>query len=192
MVYNFTKGLVLLAFIVLFTAVKAQEQQPARSSRFRPEVQVGVSAGGHLYNGRFIYRTGKSILLAGNIEVSPRIQLGLTAGAEKFEKELFLPVAFNFTGFLGKSESSTFLNTQVGYAAGFNNKIYSYTNYDYNGGWMFCQGLGYRFMMKKAAVMVSTGYKHQFASYSYFTDDHRIYKESDNFHLLYFRIGLQL
>jgi hypothetical protein len=192
--YTATRSKFVLLIFALLTGFSLQAQDTTccvRTMQVHPELHIGVTAGGHLYNGRFIYRTGKTLQLGASIDLSERMQAGLSAGAEKYEKELFLPFAVHFTGFIGKS-ANTFLTTQVGYAAGINKKVYSYTNYEYNGGWLFSPGAGYRFRMKKSAVVLGAGYKHQFAHYKYFTADQREYKESDNFNLIYFRLGLQL
>ena len=183
--------LVILTVIAALPALAQGDSLPSPSPKLHPELHIGVSAGGHLYNGRFIYRTGKVLQLGVSRPVSDRIHLGISAGAEKFESELFIPVAFNFTGMLGPKKSSGFLSSQVGYSAGINKKIFSYTNYDYDGGWMFSVGGGYRFSIKdKHAVLLSAGYKHQFAKITYFAFD-RAYSEPDNFNLFYFRLGFQ-
>jgi hypothetical protein len=185
----------VLPLIALLASAYAKGQEARDSVRrlhIRPDVQVGVTAGGHLYNGRFIYRTGKALQLGASAAISERIWLGISAGAEKYESELFLPVAVSFTGMLSDKPSSAFLTAQLGYSAGINNKIYSYTGYDYKGGWMMSPGAGYQFGLKRGqAIMLGAGYKHQFASISYTTLDNRVYKESDNFNLIYFRLGFR-
>lgn len=193
--YNITRVrfvLLTIAFLYGFVAVGQEQSDSSRSFRLRPELQAGITAGGHLYNGRFVYRTGKALQLSASAEVSERILLGLSAGIEKYESELFLPFAVNFTGLLSDKPSCAFLTAQLGYSAGINNKIYSYTNYDYKGGWMMSPGAGYQFGLKKGmAVLISAGYKHQFASISYTTLDNRVYQEADNFNLMYFRVGFR-
>lgn len=188
-----------LKYVLLILSVYAAFPAPAREDTARsslraihPEIHIGITAGGHLYNGRFIYRTGKVLQIGIMRPVSKRIDLGVSAGAEKFENELFLPLAFNFTGMLGPGMSSAFLSSQLGYAAGINRKVYSYSDYDYDGGWMFSAGGGYRFSIKdKHAVLLSAGYKHQFANITYYAFD-REYTEADNFNLIYFRLGFRL
>lgn len=184
--------MLMIAFLIGFCAVGQEAPDSAHRHRIRPDLHVGVTAGGHLYNGRFIYRTGKALQLGASMAVTEKIWLGVSAGAEKYENELFLPLAVSFTGMLSDKPSSAFLTAQLGYSAGINNKIYSYTNYDYKGGWMMSPGAGYAFALKKGqAIILSGGYKHQFASISYTTLDNRIYKESDNFNLIYFRLGFR-
>ena len=186
--------LVLLIFpvIAVFPAFAQGDSLSSPERKLHPELHAGIAAGGHLYNGRFIYRTGKLLQFGVSRSLTDRIQLGVSAGAEKYENELFLPVALNFTGLLGHKKSGVFLASQLGYSAGFNKKIYSYSNYDYDGGWMFSAGSGYKFSIKeKHAVLLSAGYKHQFAKITYTVFD-RNYSEPDNFNLFYFRLGFQL
>lgn len=190
--FKFTRIRYVLLILFVIAAVPAlahRDTTRASVAKVRPELHIGITAGGHLYNGRFVYRTGKVLQLGIMHPVSKRIYLGVSAGAEKFEDELFLPVAFNFTGMLGSRKSSAFLSSQLGYAAGVNNKIYSYSDYDYDGGWMFSAGSGYRFSLNdKHDLLLGAGYKHQFAKITYVVFD-RKYTETDNFNLVYFRLG---
>jgi hypothetical protein len=184
--------LLILTLIAAFPSFAQEDTAAAPSRKLHPELHIGVTAGGHLYNGRFIYRTGKALQFGITRPVWERIYVGISGGVEKYESELFLPLTLNFTGMLGSRKSAAYLTSQVGYAAGINKKVYSYANYDYDGGWMFSAGSGYRFAIgEKYAILLSGGYKHQFAKITYAAFD-RKYTEPDNFNLIYFRIGFQL
>lgn len=158
-----------------------------------PEIQAGITAGGHIYNSRFTYRTAKQLFIGLEKNIGPKAELGAFSGIEHYQTHLFIPVFLQFRGMLFSQASGGFLSGQVGYSIASSNLEKLQTNYDYGGGFMFATGYGYRFIIRNGhAVLINLGYKQQFAKASVKTEDKRIYRVGDNFNLIYFSLGFRL
>lgn len=188
------RGLVIVLLLVLifpcFSQTDTGLYQP-REKYLHPELNAGFIAGGQIYNQRFVYNYGKTLQLSLNHQASEKVSFGAGLGVEKFKDETFIPVAFIFNGKLKKKNSTPFINTQFGYAFGYNQKSSNYINYNYKGGLFFSPGIGYEIAVNdKYSVRLKLNYKHQFAHISYTPYEEKVYKEQVSIHTVAFTLGL--
>jgi len=188
------KVYVLLILATLTFPANAQETDSVIEERkfiLHPQFSCGILAGGQISNGRFIYKTGKFISIGLNYQISNRVYYGITAGVNRLKNETFIPVTLSFVGLIKNKPVSPFITAQLGYAPGFNEKLYSFLDYKYNGGLTFSPGFGYKFSIgSRYSVMSSVNYIHQFAHVKYFGPENEIYRDENSLSLLSFSIGL--
>lgn len=166
------------------------DDKDGKKTKLRPYIGAGMVTGGMAANGKFIYKTGKAVQMAVHLKASKRVYYGLNLGAEFYRDETFLPVGVSFLGYTKGKNSSPFLTAQLGYAAAFNEKIYSYADYNYYGGIFFSPGAGYKIEVKdKYNVHLGISYRHQFSYIEYKTPDSGTFKDENNFHLVSFTAG---
>ncbi len=198
--YTLVTKLSLLLFVVCILyfpyTLSAQDEssdEGKSSLKIHHTLETGLTVGGQLTNENFVYKSGFLVQYTADMQASSRVYYGLGTGLEKFNDETFIPLFASFKGMLKKKDNTSFLAAQLGYAIGSSRKFNQYTNYDFNGGMFFSPGYGYRFSVGDAfSVLCSIHYKHQFAKIRYENFDRKTYKESLNYDLISFRIGISL
>ena len=194
---TFFRLLFLISFFgFLPRSLWAQEEssdEPKSNSKLHHTLEAGLTLGGQLTNENFVYKSGVLFQYTADIQASSRVYYGVGAGLEKFNEETFIPIFASFKGMLKKKDNTPFLTAQLGYAIASNQKYSHYANYRFDGGVLFSPGLGYKFAVGDVfSLLCSINYKHQFAKVRYENYDRNIYKESLNYDLISFRIGLLL
>ena len=161
----------------------------SRCSRF----ELGYIFGGMVYNDNFMYNPGVTISHTYDIKVNKKVGYGVGLGAQLFEDERFIPIYADFVGQFKKNNSSPYLNVQLGYSIGWNEKYERIENNKYRGGLMFASGVGKRFgISDKFSMLASFTYKHQVAQLKYVSFEGYTSKERLNYDFFILSIGIIL
>lgn len=180
----------LFCFYMLLVSRAFAQGSDSLPIQFTPELRSGVLMGLEISDGRGIYKSGGYAHLAGDFRITNKVHYRFGAGLEKLRDETFIPIMIGFAGMLQKDNNTPYISIDAGYAFGFNDKVKSFRNYQYNGGLFFSPGINYKLSVRnKFSVVMNATLKHQFASVEYMIGNTH-YTEDLNFNFMMLGAGI--
>lgn len=196
---NLLQILSIIALTMMFSSAGfAQVETEEGKERLKKYHKLNLSyiIGGQLYNDNFLYSPGYSFSVVNGILLNKNVSLGLGVGGQFFKEEKFLPIYFDLTAYKNSKKHkkhSSFINTQLGYAIGWNTALSNMETYDFNGGVFISAGLGRKTKISdELSVMFQASYRHQFAELSYKVSGVKNYEETLNYDMLVLTVSLIL
>jgi len=184
---------VLLVFLFLICSSGMSGQESDRLELEKcARLEAGFIMGAQVLNDNLIYSPGGSFQYSYCLKSGEKAGFGLGAGVQFFGEEAFVPFFFDFVGLFRKSQNTSFLTFQAGYALGWSSKYKNYQDYSFGGGIHIGAGLGRKFSFNDSfSFYAQLAYKHQFASLDYSANGTDYY-EKLNYDLLVISIGIML
>lgn len=170
----------------------AQTDSSSQHGKLIPMLETGVSTGGEVTDGLFLYRNAVLAEMSLNLKQGSKSYFGIGSGIEYFTKDHFIPLFLQYKGMAKNKNSSSFISIQAGYTFHGSIKRYSIMDVETKGGLFFSPGIGYKLKLEKYLVLLSINYKHQFIRLRYTGIPGSVYEHDANLHMLSFKAGITL
>lgn len=191
---NYIVKLAILSVLaILFASGTAGQDGTSKAPEKYLRIEGSYILGGQVINDNLIYNPGGSINASICLRSGNKTGFGIGGGYTLLNDDSFVPLYFEFTGYMNKKKNCMFMVFQAGYAFGMSNRYKNYTEYSFNGGICFGIGTGYRFRINENLdTYLSITYKHHFASVNYRSVSDLEYKQNLNYELLAISFGFMI
>ena len=182
----------ILLFSLTFSSLHAQNSSLKNKKHLNTRIEIGIDRGIQLSKNFPILKSGEQINLSVSKLYGHHFEIGIGVQYQNLKNEVFTPIYLSLIG-KRKPKKGVYIESQLGYSYGKNDKYEHALNASFRGGNYFLTGIGYRFYInEKHSFLASFNYSIQQSQVQHYENEIINYTEDLMFDLVVFKLGILL